>query len=228
MRADTVPGQQRINGKMASEEKLAIALSNKIKRINEQQKLAQRGIYIEYTGKNTPMGIPGNGVYDESEEHKAAIMAVGQTVTETVTKIQEESEQVKKAVETAILVQKEIEEVKKDLEKATTPAPTPAPTPPATTTEDKQPIIELLYNYKGYHDKITLYHNDRYKGSNNSYYINYNIRKYMKVKEDATLREPREVYNVLLKYKFLTQTEARDITMIIINNYDVNRHDDGY
>lgn len=78
VKADTVPGQKRINGKMTDEEKLKIAFNNHEIRKKALNELKARNIPIIYIGKNTPMGIPANGHYDaDNNEHRLAIIKVG-------------------------------------------------------------------------------------------------------------------------------------------------------
>lgn len=78
VKADTVPNQKRIQGRMTDMEKLQIARENAEKRRSEQDFLEASGIFIKYIGKNTPMGIPGQGYYDEHDpSHKLAVIKVG-------------------------------------------------------------------------------------------------------------------------------------------------------
>lgn len=78
VKAETVPNQRRILGRMTDKQKLEIAHANKLKRDEEQKHLAEMGIHIKYTGRNTPMGIPGHGYYNEEDpNHKLAIIKVG-------------------------------------------------------------------------------------------------------------------------------------------------------
>lgn len=93
IKAEKCPGQQRIRGQMSDEEKLNVALENNRKREIEQIRLEIKKIYIKYMGKNTPMGIPGNGDYDyNNPEHKLAIIKVGGGTRKTKMQIQLEKE----------------------------------------------------------------------------------------------------------------------------------------
>lgn len=81
IKADQCPGQKRITGKMTERQKLEIASENKRIRQEAQDMLrVNHNINIQYYGRNTPMGVPGNGNYDaENLRHQLAIIKVGVT-----------------------------------------------------------------------------------------------------------------------------------------------------
>lgn len=56
---------------MSETEKLNIAHENELIREHYRFQLEKQNIHIKYIGKNTPLGIPGNGHYSEDNlEHK--------------------------------------------------------------------------------------------------------------------------------------------------------------
>lgn len=114
IKADKVPGQKRLRGMMSDDEKLLIALENERTRQYEQQNLRQHGIIIKYTGKNTPMGIPGQGYYDYTNpKHKLAVIKVGRA---SKTTMQSQLEIEIKALEKK--EKEDMEKMEKDKQKA--------------------------------------------------------------------------------------------------------------
>lgn len=80
--ANTVPYQKRIYAKTPEYEKLEIAKANAKIRYDMQLDLEGHGHRIRYKGKYTPMGIPGNGEFDENNlEHLYAVLTVGNSNT---------------------------------------------------------------------------------------------------------------------------------------------------
>lgn len=78
IKAEAVPNQKRIQGGMSDDAKLNIALENANIRNMQQERLQHMGINIRYKGKNTPLGIPGNGNYDPLDaRHRLAVIKVG-------------------------------------------------------------------------------------------------------------------------------------------------------
>lgn len=151
VKAEKVPNQKRIYSKMTDEEKLTTAFNNQRIRNGEIEYIkALTGINIRLMGKNTPMGIPGNGYYDYTNpEHKLAVIKVG---TKTKTAMQKQLE----------------EEIKQLTTQQKAPEPTVNPTIVATAVAKEvqesekekdavKPLTELTINYKGDHNILYLY-----------------------------------------------------------------------
>lgn len=151
VKAEKVPNQKRIYSKMTDEEKLTTAFNNQRIRNGEIEYIKElTGINIRLMGKNTPMGIPGNGYYDYTNpEHKLAVIKVG---TKTKTAMQKQLE----------------EEIKQLTTQQKAPEPTVNPTIVATAVAKEvqesekerdavKPLTELTINYKGDHNRLYLY-----------------------------------------------------------------------
>ncbi|CAB3226819.1 unnamed protein product [Arctia plantaginis] len=63
---------------MSEDEKLNIAQNNEMLRQHYRAEIEKQKILIRYIGKNTTLGIPGNGQYSSDNlEHKLAVIKVG-------------------------------------------------------------------------------------------------------------------------------------------------------
>lgn len=165
VKAETAPGQKRIQGRMSDAEKLKIAEDNETLRENYKRDLQPYQIYIQYIGKNTPLGIPGQGYYDKNnDEHRLAVMSVGGTLSAAAKALQEK--------------------IKRDKEKLTNPAnfedtpeeATTTATPTTTTTTTTNTATSSGQSYRPA-SKLTVYH----KGYRFVYYL----WKYTKARDEV-------------------------------------------
>lgn len=141
IRADKVPGQKRIYGKMSEDQKLAIAKENNEIRKAAQQKLEQEGIYVRFTGTNRPLGITRSGNYYDTPAERLEVVTVGSTVDGPMAR------RLREQIETG--ADEQIE-----------PQPSTSTQQPKEKEKPKEKpkFKKLKVNLKGSHISLILYH----------------------------------------------------------------------
>lgn len=215
IRIEKVPGQNRIYGRMAEEEKLRIARNNNEMRKYAQQELLKKGLHIEFKGTNKVYGVSKSGRYDETLEEQLAVVTVGTTYDGPYAK------HLREAIQTGIVTPYEPPPVQQPVQQ---PAHQPVP---STSKEPKKEVVtEIRINYKGDHIVFVLYKNPKaltdwdYSSGENTIQIEGTPGEVL----TGYFDNERDLWTYLLNVHWLTPKDKNTIYKKFIDMYNRDRH----
>lgn len=229
IRAEKIPGQQRITATMSDVEKVDVAIYNQRLRDTEVSKAEQtlENTKIQLTGKFLNLGIVENGRFNIlNEDHVRAIMNTGvpkttTTTTEPTTIDSNKEDTTTRKGTTKFIVTKDPNEIGK-------PTTTVTETPTETVPTEEVHHVWLMVSYAGYHFRVILYDSDAI-GTQGDWIAEHKIKVHRipGFEEDIQIYASNETklwWEITHKLHDLTEEEQKQIYTAIRDTYIADRH----